>query len=252
MRARARWDTGRSLGEEAVHPTRLKQGPPAPDSGQLNPRHIEAITGRCYLPVLAGFVTLNCAGTDHRRQAARRPVPGLRGLRGPPWEFPGGDDRDRTGDLLVANEALSQLSYIPTDSPANHAGGESGIRTHEALSRLHGFQPCSFSHSDISPEMLPGRASDPARCRLHGGERGIRTLDTLTRITVFETARFSHSRISPRGRIRDRAGHFQPVLGRRRGVAAPRARVPRPRRAPRRGRPRSRPSRRRGARSGSP
>ena len=27
----------------------------------------------------------------------------------------GGDDRDRTGDLLVANEALSQLSYIPTD-----------------------------------------------------------------------------------------------------------------------------------------
>src|SRR5689334_14294503 len=26
----------------------------------------------------------------------------------------GGDDRDRTGDLLVANEALSQLSYIPT------------------------------------------------------------------------------------------------------------------------------------------
>src|SRR6185295_17594335 len=28
----------------------------------------------------------------------------------------GGDDRDRTGDLLVANEALSQLSYIPTDT----------------------------------------------------------------------------------------------------------------------------------------
>ena len=27
----------------------------------------------------------------------------------------GGAGRDRTGDLLVANEALSQLSYSPTD-----------------------------------------------------------------------------------------------------------------------------------------
>jgi hypothetical protein len=26
----------------------------------------------------------------------------------------GGDERDRTADLLVANETLSQLSYIPT------------------------------------------------------------------------------------------------------------------------------------------
>jgi hypothetical protein len=24
-----------------------------------------------------------------------------------------GDDRDRTGNLLVANQALSQLSYVP-------------------------------------------------------------------------------------------------------------------------------------------
>jgi hypothetical protein len=27
----------------------------------------------------------------------------------------GGDDRDRTDDLYVANVPLSQLSYIPTD-----------------------------------------------------------------------------------------------------------------------------------------
>ena len=26
---------------------------------------------------------------------------------------PGGDSRDRTGDLLLARQALSQLSYIP-------------------------------------------------------------------------------------------------------------------------------------------
>jgi hypothetical protein len=29
-------------------------------------------------------------------------------------EFIGGAERDRTADLLVANEALSQLSYSPT------------------------------------------------------------------------------------------------------------------------------------------
>ena len=35
----------------------------------------------------------------------------------PPGFLPkktGGDERARTADLLVANEALSQLSYIPT------------------------------------------------------------------------------------------------------------------------------------------
>ncbi len=30
-------------------------------------------------------------------------------------------------------------------------GGEGGIRTPEAVSRLHGFQPCSLGHSDTSP-----------------------------------------------------------------------------------------------------
>ena len=28
-------------------------------------------------------------------------------------QLPGGDSRDRTGDLLLARQALSQLSYIP-------------------------------------------------------------------------------------------------------------------------------------------
>jgi hypothetical protein len=32
-------------------------------------------------------------------------------------EKAGGRDRDRTGDLLVANEALSQLSYSPISFP---------------------------------------------------------------------------------------------------------------------------------------
>ena len=38
-------------------------------------------------------------------------------------EFFGGAKRDRTADLLVANEALSQLSYSPT----NRAGTLSSI-----------------------------------------------------------------------------------------------------------------------------
>ena len=31
----------------------------------------------------------------------------------------GGRDRDRTGDLIVANDALSQLSYSPTSSDSS-------------------------------------------------------------------------------------------------------------------------------------
>ena len=31
-------------------------------------------------------------------------------------DFNGGDSRDRTGDLLLARQALSQLSYIPVSS----------------------------------------------------------------------------------------------------------------------------------------
>ncbi len=29
-----------------------------------------------------------------------------------------GGDRDRTGDLIVANDALSQLSYTPSNAPS--------------------------------------------------------------------------------------------------------------------------------------
>src|SRR5262249_2427199 len=47
----------------------------------------------------------------------------------------GGDDRDRTGDLLVANEALSQLSYIPTNFE---------IRK---LAEREGFEPSKHFHA---------------------------------------------------------------------------------------------------------
>src|SRR6185369_16127855 len=41
----------------------------------------------------------------------RHPLPGP-GFLGPLFKL-GGDDRDRTGDLLLAKQALSQLSYAP-------------------------------------------------------------------------------------------------------------------------------------------
>jgi hypothetical protein len=77
----------------------------------------------------------------------------------------GGDDRIRTDDPLVANEMLSQLSYIPT--------------------LYHQRRPAYFG---------PAVPSD-------GGERGIRTLGAETRSTVFETVPFDHSGISPSGTI---------------------------------------------------
>jgi hypothetical protein len=55
-----------------------------------------------------------CFATD-RPSPKGRPIAGVKlagaGARGPA----GGADRDRTGDLLVANQALSQLSYSPED-----------------------------------------------------------------------------------------------------------------------------------------
>jgi hypothetical protein len=45
----------------------------------------------------------------------------------------GGDDRDRTGDPLLAKQVLSQLSYIPpvllTSQPAPKNGGPNWSRT---------------------------------------------------------------------------------------------------------------------------
>jgi hypothetical protein len=39
-------------------------------------------------------------------------------------EMGGGANRDRTGDLLNAIQALSQLSYSPTSEICNRCGGE--------------------------------------------------------------------------------------------------------------------------------
>ena len=38
-------------------------------------------------------------------------------------------------------------------------GGESGIRTHDTVSRIHAFQACAFSHSAISPDQRTAQYS---------------------------------------------------------------------------------------------
>src|SRR5678816_3943024 len=62
--------------------------------GPDDQRHTRRIAYRCYLPVLTEFTSPGCAGPGPRN---------------------GGDDGIRTHDPLVANEVLSQLSYIPTE-----------------------------------------------------------------------------------------------------------------------------------------
>src|SRR5579875_1109515 len=51
----------------------------------------------------------------------------------------------RQGPSGLAASFLKLMKLGPVN------GGESGIRTHDTLSRIHAFQACAFSHSAISP-----------------------------------------------------------------------------------------------------
>jgi hypothetical protein len=55
-----------------------------------------------------------------------------------------------------------------TDGSSIHAGGGSGIRTHDTVSRIHAFQACALSHSAIPPKRSGARnivAGDEAATR---------------------------------------------------------------------------------------
>ena len=74
---------------------------------------------------------------------------------------------EETGLLIAAEEKLglgacsiaenwAYFPYLAENSSRNSlhfrlTGGESGIRTHDTVSRIHAFQACAFSHSAISP-----------------------------------------------------------------------------------------------------
>ena len=115
-----------------------------PGSSQSSPRHIEVTADRCYLPVLTGFAILDCAGTGRQRQGTRGPCPAHQScVKLPRWRN-GGDERDRTADLLVANEALSQLSYIPTR-----------YRFASQLAERVGFEPTKHFHAYTLSKRAP-------------------------------------------------------------------------------------------------
>ena len=63
---------------------------------------------------------------------------------------PGGDDRIRTGDPLLAKQVLSQLSYIPADK----SGGPSWDRTDDLRLAKPALSQLSYS---------PARPSVPIR-----------------------------------------------------------------------------------------
>ena len=171
--------------------------------GPVGPRHIQSITDRCYLPVLAGFATLNCAGTDRQRRAARRPFAelGLRahtsggGLRQGCFRVKhGGDDRDRTGDLLVANEALSQLSYIPTNQPTNQRVAR------RQMAEREGFEPSKHFHAYT----VSNRAPSTTRTSLRGAATGARALPCATGVKNGGERGFEPSIRLPYSGFRDR------------------------------------------------
>ncbi len=96
---------------------------------------------------------------------------GVRGLGDRSPSNVGGDERDRTADLFVANEALSQLSYTPNiqylqkDPVLGFSGGEAGIRTLGTSKCSTVFETAPFNHSGTSPQYIPTTDLWPARWR---------------------------------------------------------------------------------------
>jgi hypothetical protein len=90
---------------------------------------------------------------------------------------PGGADRDRTDDLLVANQALSQLSY----GPASEARGRNqGLALHRRTRLAQSTRPNDFPERPARTPYKLRRNAPPAA--LPGGPGWTRTTDlTLIR-----------------------------------------------------------------------
>jgi hypothetical protein len=61
----------------------------------------------------------------------------------------GGAERDRTADLLVANEALSQLSYSPPTKSASHTTFAGTTQTKQHL-RVYQQPPFRLNRTDFA------------------------------------------------------------------------------------------------------
>ncbi len=165
-------------------------------AARLEPRHMIRSAYRCYLPVLTGFARDHCAGPDRHSRPRSVRDRGRVTTRCSAQKRNGGADRDRTDDLLIANEALSQLSYSPTES----ARARVLFRRIPNLAEREGFEPSErlraqrFSRPPHSTALAslrantnlasPGMASCAKRKRcpagpVTGGPRGRRARSSV-------------------------------------------------------------------------
>ncbi len=97
-------------------------------------------------------------GNHDSRVATRYPVAGLTGAGRRKKFFDGGADRNRTCDLLIANETLCQLSYDPIPST---------VRRH-SIDILAGINQLRTAENVTVNGQPPSRRPDPARSCLRG------------------------------------------------------------------------------------
>src|SRR4029079_15093905 len=69
-------------------------------------------------------------------------------------DFGGGGNRDRTGDLLHAMQALSQLSYTPNQGAELYQPLQGPRRLRVTLVRSSNFWPCTSPFMTVSPSMV--------------------------------------------------------------------------------------------------
>src|SRR5262245_46536955 len=61
--------------------------------------------------------------------------------------------RSRSSSAFISSSDMLSPNWLFV----RRTGGESGIRTHDTVSRIHAFQACALSHSAISPAPLSWR-----------------------------------------------------------------------------------------------
>src|SRR5262249_21280347 len=85
------------------------------------------------------------------------------GVAAPNGGVAGGDDGTRTHDLLVANQALSQLSYVPAGSVVcdKQPGRESAANWRSEMVGLGGLEPPTLRLSGVRSNHLSYRPPRP-------------------------------------------------------------------------------------------
>ena len=117
----------------------------------------------------------------------------------------GGAERDRTADLLVANEALSQLSYSPPLEPPHRA---SACAAHQDdISECTSTQPIPQSSTCSARGSPHLRTATSAHSPRHRRSRGQRLLHHMPHLAVLIHHHAKHRNHQPRSTPRHRLQH---------------------------------------------